>query len=164
VPVRLVLVALVAILLVSACNSASTNGLPSRSDAIAYFTGQGFTASESPRPNAQAPATTDAGLWVSKGPNDALAEISGSGETVDWVSLSVDVQGVGGDLLDAFLKRFAPGSGNFYGQVLEDTSSGSQDQSRTIGGRRVRIQTIGTGDSYLIAITVSAPSVQGSGR
>jgi hypothetical protein len=153
------LVMLAVPLAVGACSSTPSGALPSRSDAIAYFTSQGFSGAES----SAAPASA-APLWVGKGPNDALGEVSGSGNSTDWVSLSVDGQGTGGDLLDAFLKHFAPGSGSFYSKVLNDTNSGGQDQSRTIGGRRVRIQTIGTGNSFLIAMTVSATSAPNSGQ
>jgi hypothetical protein len=158
VPFALILFAAIAV----ACSAASTTGLGTRTDAIAYFNSQGFAGAEA---SPQASAAPQAPLWVGKGPEDALAEVSGAGNNVDWVSISVDAQGNGGDMLDAFLKRFAPGSGGFYSQVLNDTSSGgSQDQSRTIGGRRVRIQTLNTGDSYLIAMTVTATSAPGSGQ
>jgi hypothetical protein len=169
-PSRVGLVTVLAMLVaVVGCNSAAAPGsLGSRSDAIAYFTSKGFSGSEaSPATGASAAAAgaSAAPLWVGKGPDSALGEVSGSGNSVDWVSISVDAQGSGGDLLDAFLKHFAPGSGSFYGNVLEDTSNGSsQDQSRTIGGRRVRIQTIGTGDSYLIAMTVTAAAAPGSAQ
>src|SRR6476661_5963842 len=128
-----------------ACSTGSTTGLGTRSDAIAYFASQGFSGAESSGAAASPVTASAAPLWVAKGPGDALAESSGAGNSVDWVSISVDAQGSGRDLLAAFLTHFAPAAGGFYSSGLTARASGtSHDKSRTIGGRRVHIPTIST--------------------
>ena len=130
--------------------STNTSGLGSRATAISFFTSNGFTGSESP-------LSDGTPRWLGNGPNRSVGEVQGPRDTTTKVSLIVAASSETGTLSGTFLGHFAPGSSEFLSEVIDATrSSGSQDQSRVISGRTVRIQTIDAGDgSYLVTMTVT---------
>src|SRR3712207_2835717 len=85
--------------------------LGSRSDAIAWFTSQGFTGHESPL-NDGTPR------WLGNGPQNSVGEVQGPGNTATKVSLIVAASGETGTLTGNFIARYAPGGTTFLNDVI----------------------------------------------
>lgn len=125
----------------------AAGGLGSRSDVTSWFTGQGFTGSESPLADGTP-------RWLANGPNSAIGEVTGD-PAVSKVSLVVAASGESGTLSGNFLSHFAPGSTSFLADVIQAAKTADQDQSRVFNGRTVEIQTLNVSGGYLVTMSVS---------
>jgi hypothetical protein len=130
--------------------SPSPANLGTREAIVSAFEAFGFTGEDSPladgRPRWLGQRASDGAVVEAIGPPDAITD----------VSLSVAASADAGTLAGIFLGTYAPGSIPFFQEVLDAAALEDQDQSRTIAGRTVRVQTLRVSDGALIVLSISA--------
>lgn len=125
-------------------------GSISRSSAVAFFTSRGFTGGESPLANGTA-------RWLGSRPDGANGEVIGQAPNASQVTLTVMASLPSNELVFPFVQNFAPGGSDFFLSVIDDARTTGSDQNRStrLGGRTLRVQATGTGDDYLIVVSVA---------